>query len=310
MEASDAPVIAVVGSTMMDMVAYTPRVPVAGETLVGDRFVLGFGGKGANQAVAASRFGASVSMVNAVGSDDFGGMHLENFARQGINCDHVIRKPGSSGVAPIWVEPDGSNRIIIVPGANNLLTPEEAIHAVQALAPLDVVIGQFEIPQEVTAEAFSEARKRGAVTVLNPAPSATITPELLHVTDWLIPNEVEFAALHPQGASPDSDEAIVQLAQTYKVRVCVTLGSLGAALVTQGGDVVRIPAPSVRAIDTTGAGDCFVGAFAYALATGLTEESAVALACAAASLSVQREGTQTSFPKPEEAVALLETFIQ
>ena len=296
--------IAVIGSTMMDMIAYVDRIPVAGETLVGHRFALGFGGKGANQAVAAARFGSSVAMINAVGSDDFGAMHIANFAEQGVNTDHVTTKAGSSGVAPIWVEADGTNRIIIVPGANELLTQAEVVQAINTLGSLDVVIGQFEIPQNVTAAAFAAAAAKGAVTVLNPAPSAPITADLLEVSDWLIPNEVEFAALHPRGLTPDTDEAIVEFANAYGVRVCVTLGAKGAALVTRQNTVVRIAAATVEAVDTTGAGDCFVGGFAHGLASGLDEEMAVTLGCAGASLSVQRSGTQTSFPTPDEAVQM------
>lgn len=296
--------IAVVGATMMDMIAYVDRVPLAGQTLVGSRFALGFGGKGANQAVAAARFGSTVFMVNAVGSDDFGAMHVTNFKEQGVDATYVHVKDGSSGVAPIWVEGNGMNRIVIVPGANDSLLPEEAVHAITHMPDIDAVVGQLEIPQPVTAAAFAQARKRGALTILNPAPAAPISHELLAVTDWLIPNEVEFEMLHPAQQSPDSNEAILSFAHHYKVRVCVTLGDRGAALASQHGVITRIPAPSVHAVDTTGAGDCFVGAFVFGLTQGLTEEKAVALGCNAASLSVQRHGTQTSFPTHEEAESM------
>lgn len=296
--------VAVIGATMMDMIAYVDRVPAAGETIIGSRFALGFGGKGANQAVAAARFGASVSMINAVGDDDFGGMHIANFKEQGVDPTHVSVKTGSSGVAPIWVEANGMNRIIIVPGANDLLAPHEATQAIDALSDLKAVVGQLEIPQSVTAAAFAQAKNRGAVTVLNPAPAAPISDELREVTDWLVPNEVEFAMLHPRQVPAENDEAILSFARHFNVRVCVTLGERGAALATIDGRVVWISAPSVNAVDTTGAGDCFVGAFVHGLTHGLNEEKAVALACNAASLSVQRHGTQTSFPTVEEAAAM------
>ena len=186
--------IIVVGSTMIDMMTYAERVPAAGETLVGERFSQGFGGKGANQAVMASRLGAAVAMVNCVGDDVFGDMTLENLTREGIDVTSVSRVAGvSSGVAPIWVEADGTNRIIVVPGANNHVSPEQARTAVEAAAEVHLVLGQFEIPQAATASAFAAGRRRGAVTVLNPAPAAELSPALLEVTDWLIPNEVEFA---------------------------------------------------------------------------------------------------------------------
>ena len=145
-------------------------MPERGETIVGERFAQGFGGKGANQAVMASLMGAHVAMVNAVGDDGYGEQTLANFARYGIDTAHVRSVPGSSGVAPIWVEADGSNRIIIIPGANRGLRPEHATDGILAQARVDAVIGQFEIEQAVTAAAFDAARERGAVTILNPAP--------------------------------------------------------------------------------------------------------------------------------------------
>ena len=173
-EADPAPWLTVVGSTMIDLVAYADRVPERGETIVGERFVQGFGGKGANQAVMASLMGAHVSMVNAVGDDGYGEQTIANFKRFGVDTTHVRRGSGSSGVAPIWVEADGSNRIIIVPGANNQLLPEDAVAAVNAQARVDAVIGQFEIDPAVTLAAFRAARERGAITLFNPAPGRAI----------------------------------------------------------------------------------------------------------------------------------------
>lgn len=296
--------IAVIGATMMDMIAYVDRVPASGETLIGKSFALGFGGKGANQAVAAARFGSRVSMINAVGDDDFGAMHIENFKVQGVDSTFVLVKSGSSGVAPIWVEGSGTNRIVIVPGANDALAADEAAHAITQIPNLDAVVGQLEIPQAVTAAAFNQARKMGAKTFLNPAPASSISTDLLGATDWLIPNEVEFSMLHPEQAAPESDGALKTFAEHFGVRTCVTLGQNGAALITDKGDIVRIPAPQVDAVDTTGAGDCFVGGFVHGIANGLPEEKAVALGCNAASLSVQRPGTQSSFPTIEEAAQM------
>ncbi|MEO6577998.1 MAG: ribokinase [Candidatus Limnocylindria bacterium] len=293
---ADLPRIAVVGSTMIDLIAYTSRAPQAGETIQGDDFQLGFGGKGANQAVMARLLGASVAMVNSLGDDVFGDMTMRNFDQLGIDTTHLARVPGSSGVAPIWVEHDGTNRIICVAGANDAMVPAEAAAAILALAPLEAVVGQFEVPQTVTAAAFAAARAIGAVTILNPAPAADMDPGLLAVADWVIPNEIEFARL--AGASREvTDTEIAALATGTRTRIVVTLGERGAALLANDGVVHRVPAPTVTALDTTGAGDAFVGAFAYGLAKGLDELDAVRLGVRCASDSVQRAGTQRSFPR-------------
>ncbi len=290
---------------MIDMVAYTDRVPEAGETIIGNNFVTGFGGKGANQAVMAKRFGGAVSMVNTLGNDVFGDSVLKNFHDQGVDTTYIARTEGASGVAPIWVEADGTNRIIVIPGANNAMTKAQAKSALEGLKSYQIVIGQLEIPQEVTAQGFISAHEKGAITILNPAPFAPISPELIAVSDWIIPNETEFAGMHPQGLEPTSDEIILELAATLKTRFAVTLGDKGAALTTLDGKVVRVSAPKVKAIDTTGAGDAFVGSFAYALSIGLPEAAALALGCACASDSVTRLGTQSSYPTPEQAAEIL-----
>ncbi len=290
----DASEIVVVGSTNIDLIAYTQRVPEAGETVVGDRFQMGFGGKGANQAVMARLLGSEVHMVSCLGDDPYGQMYLDNFAEYGVDVTHVHVTAGSTGVAPIWVEPDGTNRIIIIPGANDLLSPEQAAAGVEENPDSAIVIGQFEIPQSVTTSAFQAARSAGTVTLLNPAPAAPIFDELLAVTDWLIPNEIEFALIG--GGDPFDDSALVDFAKRTSCRVLVTLGEAGIALVSQDGTVQRVSADRVAAVDTTGAGDAFVGSFAHGLAVGLDELAAVQLAMACASDSVTRPGTQASFP--------------
>src|SRR3954452_12843298 len=188
-------------------------MPEPGETLLGDRFGMGFGGKGANQAVMASRLGTRVWIVGALGSDVYRDMTLANFATQGVDTTYVDEMPGSSGVAPIWVEPDGTNRIIVVGGANDAVEPVRAADAVRSMRRLDAVIGQLEIPQAVTTAAFQAARARGVVTILNPAPAAPLDPELLAASDWLIPNEHELAILAGTGPiEPDDDAAIAAFA--------------------------------------------------------------------------------------------------
>jgi ribokinase len=300
----DTPRIAVVGSTNIDLIAYTQRIPGPGETLIGDRFAMGFGGKGANQAVMARLLGAEVAMVNCVGDDAYGQMTRDNFESFGVDTTHVHTVPGASGVAPIWVEPDGTNRIIVVPGANDLITTEQAKAAIEEIPALAAVVGQFEIPQQVTATAFAAAREIGATTILNPAPGDVVDPDLLGVTDWLIPNQVELVAISADGGADDA--SLVAASRHLGCRLVVTLGEEGAALVGVDGRVERFPAPEVTAVDTTGAGDAFVGSFAYALAAGWTERDAVRLGILCAADSVTREGTQTSFPRGSRVTELLD----
>ena len=291
---------------MMDLVAYADRLPEAGETVVGSSFQTGFGGKGANQAVMARLLGADVSMVCCVGTDGYGAETLQNFADRGIDTTWARRVPGASGVAPIWVEAGGQNRIIILPGANLAMDPDVAVAAVNDGPAPGVVAGQFEIPQGVTAAAFAAARRRGAVTVLNPAPAAPLEPELAAEADWLIPNEVELAAL--AGTDPDDlpgDDLLRSLAEQVGCRLLVTLGEAGSALVGTDGAVQRIPAPAVDAVDTTGAGDAFVGGFIWALAGGRSETDAVGIATTVAADSVTRPGTQLSFATTAEYERLL-----
>jgi ribokinase len=304
--AGSGPRIAVVGSLNIDLVTYATRLPGAGETVIGERFQMGFGGKGANQAVMAARLGGRLSMVGALGDDVYAGMTLENLAGQGVDAKHVARVAGSSGVAPIWVEPDGTNRIIVVPGSNDHVDPEAAVAAVRDLPDVAAVVGQLEIPQAVTAAAFAAARELGAVTILNPAPAAPLDAAVLAASDWLIPNETEFAMLAGLEAfDPDDDAALVRYAMGVAPRLAITLGARGAAMVGRDGSVTRLAVERVQAVDTTGAGDAFVGAFAYGLAAGLDERRALRLGILCASDSVTRPGTQSSFASAERAAALL-----
>jgi ribokinase len=301
------PRILVVGSTMMDLIAYAQRLPEVGETLVGDRFQMGFGGKGANQAVMAARFGAPVAMVNAVGNDAYGSAHMENFAKEGINTTWMRTVKESSGVAPIWVDAKGKNRIIIIPGANNSTDPAVAEMAVREFAPR-IVVGELEIPQHVTLAAFRAARAAGITTLLNPAPAAELDPDLLAATDWLAPNETEFATIF--GGEPRGDGAAARIkaaAAKSGAKLVVTLGSAGAVIAIPGEELINIPAP--EAIDTTGAGDAFLGAFAYGLASGLTPVEAARLSVTCASASVERLGTQSSYLSREDAAALAAPYL-
>lgn len=293
--------VVVVGSCNVDLNSYVTRIPEAGETVLGQSFETRMGGKGANQAVAAARFGSSVAMVGAVGTDSFGDLMISNFGIEGVNTYHVSRIQGASGVAAIWISADGENRIVVVSGANAAVGAGEAEAALAQFPAAKVVLGQLEISQAATLAAFVQAKLRGLTTVLNPAPIASLSAELLAATDWLILNEIEFAQLHLAGRTPDEQNAVVELTQQTGCRVLVTLGADGVLLLGADDRVERLVAPKVLAVDTVGAGDCFAGVFAHCLAHGVEERIAVEVAVSAASLSVQRRGAQSSFPSRNEA---------
>jgi ribokinase len=292
--------LVVVGSMNVDQITYCARFPADGETLVADRYASGFGGKGANQAVMAARLGAHVAIVGCLGDDDLGDATIANFAEVGVDTTAVGRVAGvSSGVAPIWVDAAGTNRILIVPGANGAVTAEHVAGALEGRRA-DVVVAQLETPQAATAAAFGWAHEQGALAVLNAAPAAPVEPAVLEQVDWLVVNESEFALLG--GAAP-SPATISTAAAAWRCGVVVTLGAAGAMVTTGDEPVVSVPAPSVTAVDTTGAGDAFVATFAVAVAAGSTPGEAVRRGCVAGALSVQRPGTQTSFPTAAEVLA-------
>jgi ribokinase len=293
-------VIAVVGSAMMDLNAYADVLPEPGQTLAGQLFTTGFGGKGANQAVIAAHCGAQVHFVGKLGKDVFGNAIADNFVKVGINSDFVDRSQTPTGVAHIWVDGNGENRIIIIPGANHEIESAKAVEAINAIKDLSVVVAQCEIKQEVTLAAFTAAKARGCTTVLNPAPYQEISAELLALCDWIIPNETEFRELH--GAQPTSD-SVLQSFRPGKNSI-VTLGSQGAVYVSAEGQLTKVGAPKVTAVDTTGAGDAFVGTFAYSLANGKDPVTAMTLGIKVATLSVTRKGAQSSYPDQAEIATL------
>ena len=293
-------VIAVVGSAMMDLTAYADVLPEPGQTLAGQLFTTGFGGKGANQAVMAAHCGAQVHFIGTLGKDVFGNAIADNFVKVGINSDFVDRSQTPTGVAHIWVDGNGENRIIIIPGANHEIESAKAVEAINAIKDLSVVVAQCEIKQEVTLAAFTAAKARGCTTVLNPAPYQEISAELLALCDWIIPNETEFRELH--GAQPTSDSDL----QSFRPgkNSIVTLGSQGAVYVSAEGQLTKVGAPKVTAVDTTGAGDAFVGTFAYSLANGKDPVTAMTLGIKVATLSVTRKGAQSSYPDQAEIATL------
>ena len=293
-------VIAVVGSAMIDLTAYAKVIPAPGQTLEGNLFTTGFGGKGANQAVIAAHCGAQVHFVGKLGNDLFGDSIAENFKKLRIGSKFLERSDTPNGVAHIWVDANGENRIVIIPGANHEIELKKAVQAIDSIPELAVVVAQCEIKQEVTLAAFSSAKARGCVTILNPAPYQPLSKELLDVTDWIIPNETEFKELH--GQSPISDEVLKGF-RPGKNSI-VTLGSEGAVLIASDGNLIRMSAPKVNAVDTTGAGDAFVGTFAFGLASGKSPEDAMKLGVKVASMSVTRKGAQSSYPSQTEIETL------
>lgn len=294
------PDICMVGSAMTDLVARVARLPEPGETVFGSSFTQGFGGKGSNQAVMAARLGARVSAVVKLGRDSFGDAVRRNYEEQGVDTTFVGTAEDASGVALITVdEVSGQNVIVITPGANRSLSPEDVRGAAAAVQGARVLVAQLETPIPATLEAFRLAKGSGARTLLNPAPAADLPEALLALTDMLIPNELEAAALTGRAITSPEDalDAAVQLLSRGPEVVIITLGGRGAVL-AQKGKAVHIASEAVKAVDTTGAGDAFVGSVAYfaACVPELPLADVVERACRVASLSVQREGTQTSYP--------------
>jgi ribokinase len=295
-----AAVIAVVGSAMMDLTAYAEILPEPGQTLAGQLFTTGFGGKGANQAVMAAHCGAEVHFIGKLGKDVFGQAIADNFVKVGINSQFVETSQTPNGVAHIWVDGNGENRIIIIPGANHEIEIAKAVEAINSIKDLAVVVAQCEIKQEVTLAALKAAKARGCVTILNPAPYQEISAELLALCDWIIPNETEFRELH--GELPTSDDVLKNF-RPGKNSI-VTLGSQGAVYISADGQLTKVAAPKVTAVDTTGAGDAFVGTFAFSLASGKDPITAMTLGIKVASLSVTRKGAQSSYPDQAEIATL------
>ena len=285
------PKVCVVGSANIDQVSYVKRTPNDGETVFGDSYQMGFGGKGANQAVMAGILGAEVYVITCLGSDVYRDMTIENFKNNDVITDYIQTVDGSSGVAPIWVDESGQNRIIVIPGANDLIDGSLAIEALENIGKLHVLVGQFEIPMNVNEQVFSYAYKNGVETVLNPAPASKPSDILFQNTSWFIPNEIEFEEIY---GDVFNENNLLLFAKNVDTNVVVTLGEKGCAYI-ENNSVKIIKADSVKAIDTTGAGDAFVGAFSFALASKLDIEECLELALQKATNSVTKKGTQSSY---------------
>jgi ribokinase len=294
-----APRIAVVGSANTDLITFSDAFPRPGETIFGQNFDLGFGGKGANQAIAARLCGAEVVMVARVGNDLFGEATINNFKSFGIDTTNVKIVPGvPTGVAPIFVDPSGQNRIIVVKGANDRLLPADVDAAAPQLRGVDTIILQFEIPLETIYHTVRFARANKIRCIVNPAPALPADLAQLAAADYFIPNETEAELIggHPVQTVEDAVGCARALLQKGFRKVVLTLGARGSLLADERG-AVHVPPYAVTAVDSTGAGDAFIGSLAVFLAEGAPEKQAVARANLYAALSTTRVGTQKSFLK-------------
>jgi ribokinase len=296
---SRSPRIAVIGSANTDLTTFTDVFPRPGETLFGKDFAMGFGGKGANQAVAARLCGAEVLMVAKVGGDLFGRATIENFASFGIDTTHVrIIDDAPTGVAPIFVGPDGQNRIIVVKGANDRLTPADVDAAAPDLREVDAIILQFEIPLETVYHSIRFAHAHQIRCIVNPAPAVPADLAALTGADLFIPNESEAEQITGLPVHSEADAsacAAALLAQGFP-RVVITLGARGSLQADAAGQSL-VPPFAVESIDTSGAGDAFIGSLAAFLAEGIAEPEALSRANLYAALSTTRIGTQKSFAR-------------
>ncbi len=288
--------IAVVGSINMDLVSRTPKLPAPGETIIGSGFSHAPGGKGANQAAAVGRLGAEVHMVGCVGDDSFGSEMIASLQASGVQTDLVQHHPGPTGIAAIWVDDEGQNSIIVSPGANSLLGSEYVRQCLVSLKP-EYVLAQCEIPLEAIRAAGSFGK-----FILNPAPAADLPDTLLRKSWMLIPNEIEAQQITglANGSLSKLSELAKKLLSMGPEHVVITLGGQGCMWASRHGDLLHVPALAVRPVDTTGAGDAFVGALSAALADGKEIPQALQWAITAASLSTTRHGAMPSLPTRAE----------
>ncbi len=297
----------VAGSINMDVVATADRHPRIGETIAGKEVLYFPGGKGANQAVAASRLGARTTLVGRLGKDAFGAELKTFLGDQGIDLSHVQETAEAHTGTAIITVAEADNTIVVIPGSNALVSADDV--GVVPLARGDAAVSQFEIPLPTIAAFFRRARAAQATTVLNPAPAQKFSRELLALVDVLVLNETELGLLADTELS-DSDatakilDAARRLQASPEQIICVTLGKRGVVALA-GRDELTVPGRAVQAVDTTGAGDCFVGALAAQLADGTPLRDALAYANAAASISVQRMGAGPSMPTAAEVAAIL-----
>ena len=292
-------IVSVVGSFVYDLVAKAPRRPKTGETLIGEFFGMFLGGKGANQAIASSRSGASVHMIGRLGNDLFGNQFLEKFSNEGISTDFVvIDDVNGTGVGMPLIDATGDNSIVLIPQANMALSVDDVNNAFEPIASSDVLILQLEVPIDASQRAAEIAKENNTMVLLNPAPAREIPDSFLRLVDVLIPNEIETEIL--SGMKTTTDDQAIEAARALTSKgistVILTLGHRGALLLTD--EIEKgVPGFAIEAVDTTAAGDAFCGALATSLAQGSTIEDAVWIANAAGALAVTKLGAEPSLPK-------------
>lgn len=289
------PKICVVGSANIDQISYVQRIPIDGETIFGDSYQMGFGGKGANQAVMAGLLGADTFMIACLGTDVYKDMTINNFKDKNVKTDFIQIVDGSSGVAPIWVDSNGQNRIIVIAGANEQIDSNKVIKSLEEIGNVSLIVGQAEIPMKVNYEVFKFAKENNITTIFNPAPGRLLDKQFLTNVDWLIPNETEFEIISNTNLTKEN---ILKFSNKINSKLIVTLGEEGAIFVNDD-KVEEFKAPSVDVVDTTGAGDAFVGAFSYAISENYLVSEAINFAINKASLSVTKRGTQSSYSSSE-----------
>ncbi|MGL5965563.1 MAG: ribokinase [Fusobacteriaceae bacterium] len=293
--------IAVLGSINMDLVTFCERAPRGGETLFGNEFRQIPGGKGANQAVAMGKLGADVMMLGKVGTEGMGEILLNSMKKDGVEIEKVEKSSATTGIAKIIVEKSGQNRILVVPGANGDVDIEYIDRNQNIIEDSDILVCQLEIPMESVKHAFKLAKDMGKITVLNPAPAAHLDEEIIKNSDYIIPNETELEII--TGIKTDTMEGVKKAAQSLLEKgvkgLIVTLGSKGSLYIDREKEIIT-PAYKVKAIDTTAAGDSFIGGFVKGISEGLKMEDAIELGTKVAAISVTRIGAQTSLPTEEE----------
>jgi ribokinase len=303
--------IAVIGSLNMDLVVRASRIPKPGETIIGaDDLHMIPGGKGANQAYASAMLGAEVSMVGRVGDDMFGEHLITSLKKAGVDTHHITRvSDASTGIALIVVEDGGQNSIVVSPGANGRVSSTDVSRAEAVIRSASLILLQLEIPLPAVIKAAQVAKNHGVKVVLNPAPAQQLSAELLSLTDILIPNETEASML--SGCDVGTDDGIRQaaarLCQSGVKTIIMTRGSRGASLITEN-EIVHFPAFTIEPVDTTAAGDAFVGSIAVALAEGRSISEAVRCGNAAGALASTKSGAQPSMPGRDDLDKMLQTM--
>lgn len=293
--------IAIIGSSNMDLMVTTSRIPESGETVIGSRFETYIGGKGGNQAVAVSRLGAAVEMFGCVGNDEYGKRIMENFKKNNIITKNILVTDNTpTGIALITVD-NKDNTIVVVPGANSLLTREYIDLIKEELYKYEVILLQNEIPMETIEYVIQIMKGHDKKIILNPAPARKLSENIISNVDFITPNEHEARIIF------GSELSLEELVKKYKGRLIITCGEKGVLTADENGEVIKIPARVVKVVDTTGAGDTFNGALAYCVANKYSQKDSIRFAVAASALSITKFGAQSGMPTIKAVKKLLDT---